>query len=120
MEKVKFQELVQGIANEAFKEAIGIAKPKYKEKSDEEFAEILGLTEYQYNHFLDNVLGRVVADKVHSKMLELLNQNKSIEMPHSFNIFVHESKARTNENGAPARKLSIRTRRALKNELNEQ
>jgi hypothetical protein len=119
MEKIKFHELVQDVAAEALKESIGVAKPKYKDKSDKELAEAMGLSEYQYNHFMDKALGRAFAQKIESKMLELLKDKKSIEVPHAFNIFLHESKARVNENGDPARKLSIRTRTALKNELNQ-
>jgi hypothetical protein len=119
MNKVKFQELVQEVAGDVFKEAIGVAKPKYKGKSDQELAEIMGLSEYQYNHFKEKALGNTLGKALEAKIIELLKNHNSIEVAHAFNVFVHESSARKNENGTSARKLSIRTRQALKRDLND-
>jgi hypothetical protein len=119
MEKIKLPQLVQAVAKESFKEALKVAKPKYKDKTDEELAEILGLTEFQFKHFTEKALGDAFSENLEKAIASILHQGNSLEVPHQFNVFVHESKARKNENGEPSRKLSIRTRRSLKAGLNK-
>lgn len=130
MEKIKLESIINEIAGAALREAIKTAKPKYKDLTDEQLAEAFGLTEYQFAHLSDKALGRIISDKVEAKINETLVAGKSIEVPHQFNVFVHTSKGTTNkdgsvasfprlnENGNPSKKLSIRTRRGIKETLN--
>lgn len=129
MEKVKLEAIAQEVSRETFIEAIKTAKPKYKDLTDVELAEILGLTEYQFKHFADKALGSAFSEKVEEKISQILKDGKSLEVPHQFNVFVHTSKGtkqkdgsttspRLNKNGKPSRKLSIRTRRGIKETLN--
>lgn len=116
--KVKFEEIVKEVAKEALFEALGMVRPKYKGLTDSEMALVLGLSDSQYNHLVEKALSRVLSDKIEENMLKHLQEGNSIEVPHAFNIFVHESEVRVNESGQPARKVSVRTRRALKEKLN--
>lgn len=117
--KVKLDELIKEVARESLLDALFNVKPKYKEKTAEELAEAFGLTPYQWNLVVQHILPRYVAEGVEKKIEEVLKNGDSLEVLHQFNIFVHESNARKNEKGEPAKKLSIRTRRALKNKLNQ-
>lgn len=117
--KVKFEEIVKEVATEALFEALGTARPKYKGLTDKELALVLGLSESQYEHLVSKALGRSLSEKLESNMLKHLEKGNSIEVPHAFNLFVHESEVRVNEEtGQPTRKVSVRTRRALKEKLN--
>lgn len=118
MEKIKLQAIVQTIAGDAFKNALATARPKYKGKSDQEIAEILGLSEFQYQHFIQQALGRAVSQMLEDSFTTILTEGNSIEVPHQFNVFVHASSARVNKNGESLKKLSVRTRRALKAKIN--
>ena len=128
-EKIQLHAVIQEVAGQSFREAIKTAKPKYKDLTDEQLAEVFGLTEYQFNHLADKALGRNVGEKVVEKIKELLEDGKSLEVQHVFNVFVHTSKGtkhkdgsvsipRLNKNGKPSKKLSVRTRRAIKETLN--
>jgi hypothetical protein len=116
--KVKLQEIVNEVAPIAFKEALGKANPKMKNKTNEELAAILGLSEHQYKHFMGLALGRAISECVEDKISRVLKQGDSVEVPHQFQVYVHTSEARKNEKGEPAKKLSVKTRRGLKRELN--
>jgi hypothetical protein len=118
MEKIKLEVIVNEVAGAALREAIKTAKPKYKDLTDVELAEVFGLTEYQFAHLADKALGRIVSEKAEEGIREVLLAGNSLEVSHQFNVYVHESKSRTNENGTPSKKLSIRTRRAIKSKLN--
>lgn len=118
MSKVKFVELVQEVAGEAMIEAIKTAKPKYKDLTNEELAEMFGLSEFQFNHLTEKAVGRAVSEKLEEKMEATFVAGSSIEFPRQFNVFIHESQVRKNTDGTPSRKLSIRTRKALKDKLN--
>lgn len=119
IEKVKLAEVIQGIAAESFKAALATAKPKLKEISDEELAGLMGLSDYQYNHFLNKALGVAISKRIEEAIHQLLLEEKSLEVPHQFQVYVFESESRQNKNGNPAKKLSLRTRRALKEQLNQ-
>lgn len=119
MEKIKVAEVFNEISEDAFKQALGKAANKLKGASGEELAKTLGLSEYQYKHFY-KALSRAMDEKFEEKVKELLHAGHSIEVPHQFQVYVHESESRINENGKPAKKLSIRTRRGLKTGLNQQ
>jgi hypothetical protein len=130
MEKVKIESIVKEVAGAALREAIVTAKPKYKGLTDSQLAEIFGLTEYQFAHLADKALGNIVAEKLEAGIENVLIAGKSLEVPHQFNVFVHTSKGtvskegevisapRLNKNGAPSKKLSVRTRRGIKEKLN--
>lgn len=118
MAKVKFQTVVNELAREAFLKALFTAKPKLSGHSDSELAKCLSLTEYQYEHLLTKTLGKAFSEQIEEALFQKLKDGDSIEFPHKFNIFVHESEVRTNEDGNPAKKFSIRTRRAAKEKLN--
>lgn len=130
MAKVKVEAIVKEIAGSALREAIATAKPKYKDLTDEQLAEIFGLTPYQFAHLADKALGKIVAEKLENGIKQVLKNGDSFEVPHQFNVFVHTSKGtvakdgkvlsspRLNEKGEPSKKLSIRTRRNMKEELN--
>lgn len=117
--KVKFEEVVKEVATQALFEALGIARPKYKGLTDKELALVLGLSDSQYDHLINKAFSRVMSEKLEANILKHLEMGNSIEVPHAFNIFVHESEVRVNEEtGKPARKVSVRTRRALREKLN--
>lgn len=118
MEKIKLEELLVKVAGEALKDAIKTAKPKYKEKTDVELAEIFGLSEFQFTHLTEKALGRAVSERLEEEMETTFVAGNSVEVPHQFMVFVHESKARKTKSGVPVRKLSIRTRKALKHKIN--
>lgn len=118
MTKIKVAEVFNEIAEEAFKAAYGKANNKAKGISDVELAKGLGLSEYQYQHFF-KALSRSFDDKFEAKLHELFKNGDSLEVPHQFQVYVHESESRKNENGSPAKKLSVRTRRGLKAGLNQ-
>ena len=117
-EKVHFDEIVKEVAAAALFEALGTARPKYKGLSEKEFALIFGLSESQFEHFIGKALGNSLSKKLESNMLKHLEDGDSIEFPKAFNLFVHESEVRTNEAGVPTKKISVRTRKALKEKLN--
>lgn len=118
MAKVKVETLLQAIAGDAVKDALKTAKPKYKDKTNAELAEIFGLSEFQFEHFMEKALGRSISQKLEGAFKNTLANGDSIEVPHQFNVFVHESQVRKNENGTPVRKLSIRTRKSIKETIN--
>ena len=117
-EKVKLEELVKEIAVPALFEALGKVRPKYKGLTEREMALVLGLSDSQYTHLVDKALSNVFAEKLEENMLRHLQNGNSIEVPHAFNIFIHESEVSLNEKGLPAKKVSVRTRKALKEKLN--
>lgn len=116
--KIKAQDIFNGITEAAFKEALGKANNKAKGITDEELAKQLGLSEYQYQHFF-KALSRSLDNKFESILNELFKNGDSLEVPHQFQVYVHESESRINEKGEPAKKLSVRTRRGLKAGLNQ-
>lgn len=118
MEKVKLAEVVNGITEESFKEALGKSCNKLKGATDEELKTMFGMSDYQYTHFY-KALSRSFNKKLESGINEIFVKGDSLEVPHQFQAYVHESEARKNENGNPAKKLSIRTRRGLKGSLNK-
>lgn len=130
MAKVKVGELVKSITGAALREAIVTAKPKYKDLTDAELAEKFGLTEFQFGHLADKALGNAIAEKLEVGIEQVLLNGDSLEVPHQFNVFVHTSKGtvskdgkvlsspRLNKNGEPSKKLSVRTRRNIKDKLN--
>lgn len=115
--KVKFEEIVKEVAPEALFEALGTARPMYKGLSDKDLSLVLGLSEFQYDH-LNEALIRTLSEKIVANMLKHLESGNSIEVPKAFNLFIHESEVKKNESGERAKKVSVRTRRALKEKLN--
>lgn len=118
MEKKKLNEVTKSVAKDAFKEALFTAKPKLRGATDKELQEELGLTEFQYNHLVEKTLGGSFAEKLEEKFLEEFKAGNSIEVPNQYQVFVHESKVRTNDKGEASKKLSVRTRKALKEAIN--
>ena len=116
MSKVVFTEIVNEVSWDAFREAIELAKPNYKEKTDDELREILGLTEHQFSHF-QKALGKKNAEHVQGGIHKTLLNGDSVELPHMLNIYVYQSK-RTNEEGKELKKLSIKTRTKMKKQIN--
>lgn len=117
-EKIKVQEVFNNVTEEAFKEALGKACNKLKGIADEELQKVLGLSDYQFKHFF-KALSRSMGEKFEAEVHALFHKGNSLEVPHQFQVYVHESESRKTESGAPAKKLSIRTRRGLKNGLNK-
>lgn len=118
MAKIKVTEVFNTITEDSFKQALGKATNKLKGASGEELAKSLGLSEYQYKHFY-KALSRSLSENFETEVKELFHNGHSLEVPHQFQVYVHESEARKNESGNPAKKLSIRTRRGLKSGLNQ-
>lgn len=117
-EKVRLEEIVKEIAVPSLFEALGKVRPKYKGLSEKEMALVLGLSDSQYTHLVEKALSNVIAENLIENMLKHLLNGNSIEVLHAFNIFVHESEVHLNEKGLPAKKISVRTRKALKEKLN--
>ena len=118
-EKMKLEEIFKEMTTTAFMEALGTARPKYKGLSHRELALMMGLSESQYTHLMDKALPRKFAERLQENILKHLENGDSVEFPHSFNVFVHESEVRTNVHGNPIKKVSVRTRKAFKEKLNQ-
>ena len=116
MKKVNFNEIVNDVTWKSFREAIGLAKPSYKGKGDNELREIFGLTEYQFSH-LQKALGTRLGENLQGGINQTLINGDSIEIPHSMNIYVYQSK-RKNSEGQEMKKLSIKTRTKMKKQIN--
>lgn len=118
--KFKLNQLLREVSVDAFMDALATAKPKYKNKTKEELAEIFGLTEYQFTHLLEKTIPNAMSEKLEGKIKETLNNGDSLEVPQQFNVYVHESKVRVKkETGKKSRKLSIKTRDEMKRKLNQ-
>lgn len=77
----------------------------------------LQLTDAQYEK-VEKAISEKVAERFNNSVHEALLNDDSIEFQHMFNIAATKSTVRTNEDGSPVRKISVKTRTALKNELN--
>lgn len=117
-EKIKVAEVFGKVTEDSIKAAIGKACGKLKGASSEELAKSFGLSERQYKHFL-KAFGITLADNFTAELKEMFSNGHSLEVPHQFQVYVHESESRKNKNGNKSKKISVRTRRELKRHLNQ-
>ena len=116
-EKVKFEELVSKVSFGAVKEALLLAKPSYKDKSEEEIRKILGLTEHQYQHF-QKAMATNLSKELHTEIDQTILRGDSLEFPNSFNVHKYFMR-RTNQKGERLYKLSITARKRMKERINQ-
>ena len=118
-EKVKFEDLVKEVALKSLHSALGKVRPRYKDIKEEDLALVLGLSDSQFKHLKDGALGNALSENILTAILDHFAKGDSIEFKNSFNVFVHESTTRVNEEtGEAVKKMSIKTRQDLKKKLN--
>ena len=119
LEKVKFEEIVQEIAIKSLIEALGKARSRYKTLNEDDFALVMGLSESQFKQLKEKSLGAILSENLMKAIDDHVAQGHSIEFKNRFNVFVHESTTRVNEEtGEPFKKMSIKTRKELREKLN--
>lgn len=117
--KVKFEDLVQEVAMKSLHEALGKVRPRYKDIKQEDLALVMGLSESQFSHLANSALKTALSENIHTAILDHFAKGDSIEFKNSFNVYVHESTTRVNEEtGESVKKISVRTRQDLKKKLN--
>ena len=116
-EKMKFEELVSNVSEWAVLEALASAKRSYKDYREDDWKKLFGLTDYQYQLFL-NALNRNLSAELQGEIDATLIAGDSVEFPKSFNVRKYVM-TRTDSTGKPISKLSISTRERMKQLINQ-
>ena len=79
--------------------------------------EILGITDKQLER-IEKKLAEKITSQLEQGVKDALVKGEAVEFPQNFLVLPTESTVRKNEDGTPVKKLSLRTRKAMKDTLN--
>lgn len=114
MKKVKLFEIVEtkGLFEEAIKQVV----KRYK-KDEADFTAEIGITKEQLS-LVEKRMAEKIGKQLETTIRTKLLSGEGIELNGTLMIYASESKVDKNEKGFKKRKLTIRTREAMKRDLN--